>query len=413
MKDNQKELNELIQNVMEEMQKRKYGKKILTHYRSSFHLLMSISHDTGEVLLSERLIEAFLNSPVNCSEKWREKERIHRQRCIQLLLSLAETGTVDWGRQSTQGIAGELKDETFRLELERFVSYLEQEGFSSNTICGYRRLVTYFLLFCQKNGYKKLSDIRTDDVSTFIASLYKDGRYRPTTIGGSLSGLRMFLSRNDDTLRFQLEIPVHLPQETKIMEVYDDTELAAIEALLSSGMPTKRDTAICRLLLETGLRGVDVCSLKLEDIDWRKDVIYIIQSKTKKQLFLPLKASYGNAIADYLLNERPQGMSDHVFLKTTAPFGQLGTGSIYEILKKMEKLAGIQKKGRPVGSRVTRHNAASSMLRAGIPMSDISAALGHKDPNIVSVYLSTDAHSLAACMLPLPPAQKGGAHDEK
>ena len=37
------------------------------------------------------------------------------------------------------------------------------------------------------------------------------------------------------------------------------------------------------------------------------------------------------------------------------------------------------------------------MLLAGIPMSDISAALGYRDPNIVSVYLSTDARSLAAC----------------
>ena len=98
-------------------------------------------------------------------------------------------------------------------------------------------------------------------------------------------------------------------------------------------------------------------------------------------------------------------------MKTFAPFGRLGTGSIYEILKKLEELAGIKKEGRPVGSRLTRHHAASSMLRAGIPMADISAALGHRDPNIVSVYLSTDAMSLAACTLPLPAVRKGGIPD--
>ena len=125
-----------------------------------------------------------------------------------------------------------------------------------------------------------------------------------------------------------------------------------------------------------------------------------------------MRASYGNDIADYILNERPQGKSDYVFLKTFAPFGHLGTGSIYETLKKLEKLAGIKKEGRPVGSRIIRHHAASSMLRAGIPMSDISAVLGHRDPNIVSVvYLSTDAMSLAACMLPLPAVRKGGIPD--
>lgn len=176
-------------------------------------------------------------------------------------------------------------------------------------------------------------------------------------------------------------------------------------------MLTKRDTAVCRLLLETRLRGIDVCSLRLKDIDWEKDCISIIQNKTKKTLVLPLRASYGNDIADYILNERPRSGSDYVFLKTFAPFGCLGTGSVYEILKKLEELAGIQKEGRPVGSRTMRHHAASSMLRAGIPMSDISAALGHRDPNIVSVYLSTDAVSLAACTLPLPLVRKGGVSD--
>lgn len=143
-----------------------------------------------------------------------------------------------------------------------------------------------------------------------------------------------------------MEIPVHLPREVKIVEIYDDDELTALKSLLASGMLTKRDTAVCRLLLETGLRGIDVCLLKLKDIDWEKDSVSIMQSKTKKPLVLPLRASYGNAIADYILHGRPESDSDYVFLRTAAPFGQLGTGSIYGILKKLEGWTGIKKEGR-------------------------------------------------------------------
>ena len=163
--------------------------------------------------------------------------------------------------------------------------------------------------------------------------------------------------------------------------------------------------------METGLRGTDVCSLTLENIDWEKDVIYIIQEKTKRQLTLPLRATYGNAIYDYLLTERPKDGSKYVFLRSLAPYRQLKAGAIYSILKNMEALAGIQKDGRVTGSRMTRHNAASAMLRAGVSMSDISAALGHRDPNIVSAYLSTDAKSLAACTLSLPSVGEGGVPD--
>jgi len=68
----------------------------------------------------------------------------------------------------------------------------------------------------------------------------------------------------------------------------------------------------------------------------------------------------------------------------------------------MQALAGISNTGRISGSRMTRHNAASSMLRSGVPMADISAVLGHTDPNFVSVYLSTDETTMASCTLPLP-----------
>lgn len=407
------ELDGLVQKAMDQMDERRYGKKIITRYRSSFRLLISVSHDMGEDRLSERLMKAFLDKPVSCGEKWATKELAHRKRCLRLLLSLMRTGTVDWRRQDTSGISEMITNKTFRSELECFANSLEQEGASPNTVSGYKRIVAYFLLSCQKSGYGKLSDIRTNDISTFILSLYRDGRFRPSTIGSGLAGLRRFLSANAHTAQFLLEIPVHLPREVKIMETYNDEELAAIRSTLSSGVLTKRDTAVCRLLLETGLRGIDVYALRLKDIDWEKDCISILQSKTKKTLVLPLRASYGNDITDYVLNERPQSGSDYVFLKTFAPFGRLGTGSIYEILKKLEGLAGIKKEGRPVGSRTTRHHAASSMLRAGIPMPDISAALGHRDPNIVSVYLSTDARSLSACTLPLPPVRKGGVSDAR
>lgn len=383
MRDSKKKLDVLICEILGQMQERKYGRKISQHYQYSFDLLTSISDDMGEDNLSEKLIKTFLDSPVNCSEKWTGKEHTHRKRCVRLLSSLAQTGAIDWGKQKPKDISRILKTGTFRRELELFSDRLKENGLRPNTMIGYRRIVTYFLIFCQDHGYGNLSDLKPDDVSRFIELLYRDGKYRPTTIGIALSGLRMFLSGNEYTEPFSLEIPVHLPRSRNIIEVYSEKELAAI----------------CRLLLETGLRGTDVCSLTLKDIDWEKDVLSITQDKTKKQLTLPLKATYGNAIYDYLLTERPKDGSEYVFLRSLAPYRQLKAGAIYSILINMEVLSGVQKNGRVTGSRMTRHNAASG---AGVPMSDISAVLGHSDPNNVSVYLSTDAKRLAACTLRLP-----------
>lgn len=159
--------------------------------------------------------------------------------------------------------------------------------------------------------------------------------------------------------------------------------------------------------METGLRAIDACELRLKDIDWDKDIIRVIQSKTKQPLNIPLRNSYGNAIVDYILNERPDSDSEYLFLRSLAPYEKLeGAGAIRCILQLMESKAGIHKEGRMTGSRFTRHNAASTMLRAGVSMFDISAVLGHKDPNIITIYLSTDNDTLASCTLPMPRVRK-------
>ena len=176
---------------------------------------------------------------------------------------------------------------------------------------------------------------------------------------------------------------------------------------MTSGNISKRDAAICKILVETGLRSIDVCELKLTDIDWHKNTIHITQHKTGFPIIVPLRESYGNLITDYLLHERPDCISEYVFVRSLAPYERLSNATIWRILSLLDQTAGIKKHGRISGSRMTRHNAASTMLRSGVSMSDISSVLGHKDPNIVSVYLTTDSITLRTCTLPLP-AVRGG-----
>ena len=151
------------------------------------------------------------------------------------------------------------------------------------------------------------------------------------------------------------------------------------------------------------MRAIDICNLKITDIDWANDRIHVTQQKTSKSLELPLRATYGNAIADYLLYERPPSSSTRLFLSTQAPFRPLSSHAGYRtILLKAFRNAGILKRGRICGTRFTRHHAASHMLKSGVSLYDISATLGHCNPNSVDVYLATDEHMMAQCCLTVP-----------
>lgn len=114
----------------------------------------------------------------------------------------------------------------------------------------------------------------------------------------------------------------------------------------------------------TGLRAVDICGLKLSDIDWTHDCIKIIQAKTKRPINIPLSESIGNALIEYLLNERPRSDSDYVFLKSQAPFSPfISHSGIRNVLFNVVNDADIESKGRCYGTRISRHSTASRMLK--------------------------------------------------
>lgn len=311
---------------------------------------------------------------------------------------------MDTSRKKGKSASDRIQAESFKNELNRFLILLKEEQIQPNTVCTYKRIVSYLLIYCEEKSYRFVNEMVSGDIRGFLLYLYEHGCFKPTTITSALSGLKRFLSFYPDIKHLIMELPTRLPRERKIIEIYNSPETNAISEILSDGSLTKRNKAICLLLLETGLRAVDVSNIKLSDIDWMKDIIYIKQQKTGIALNIPLRNSYGNAIVDYILNERPRCDSEHLFVRELAPFTRLsGEGSsIREILIKMEALVGIYRDNRASGSRTTRHNAASVMLRSGVPMPDISAVLGHTDPNTVSVYLSTDEAAMAACTLPLP-----------
>ena len=54
------------------------------------------------------------------------------------------------------------------------------------------------------------------------------------------------------------------------------------------------------------------------------------------------------------------------------------------------------------GTRFLRHNAASRLLRAAVPLPTISAVLGHASQESTSVYMSVDRERLLDCVLPVP-----------
>lgn len=163
-----------------------------------------------------------------------------------------------------------------------------------------------------------------------------------------------------------------------------------------------RDYAILMLLASYGLRATEIVRLRLEDIDWRRDVLRVHHSKTGVYSELPLLREPGEAVLRYLQKARPPSTHREVFLRIQAPHRAFKDGSILNCVTSARlRAAGITPEGRK-GPHAFRHARAVSLLRSGTPLKIIGDILGHTSAAATAEYLKLAAEDLRAIGLELP-----------
>lgn len=288
--------------------------------------------------------------------------------------------------------------------VETYGQYRRNRGYSVNTIRGERYEVRQFLTHMQEIGYSDLSQIQRQDVAAYILSISSK---RTSGMSDCLTRLRAFFRYLIEMgviseamlATLQLKTAIHKKVHTGFTNEEANRIIQAVDRTTPVG---KRDYAMLLLARHTGLRAIDVTNLKLRDIDWHKNEVGIVQHKTQRPLVLPLENIVGNAIADYILNARPQGDSNYVFLRSRAPYESLGHGNGTTIVRKYAKKANVPLP--PNGQRgfhSFRRSIGVRMLSADVPLATISEVLGHSTSDSTKPYLSLATDALRMCAMPL------------
>lgn len=187
-------------------------------------------------------------------------------------------------------------------------------------------------------------------------------------------------------------LPRYLPPED-VERVVDSCDLSS---------PTgKRDRAILLLLARLGLRAGDIVQLRLQDIDWRAAWIHV-SGKNRQHTRLPLTQEVGEAILAYVQEARPQADTDALFLRSRAPFRGLASHAAVSVrVASAMRRAAIDQPGRGA-AHLLRHSVASSMLRQGASLQEVSALLRHRSIDTTQIYAKIDVTALQQIAQPWP-----------
>jgi site-specific recombinase XerD len=184
-----------------------------------------------------------------------------------------------------------------------------------------------------------------------------------------------------------------LPRHLEAGEV--DRLLASCDGDTRTG---RRDYAILMLLARLGLRSGEVCSLSLDNVDWRAGEL-VVSGKGNRAERLPLPADVGQAVATYLRLGRPataEGRS--VFVRVRAPHRALSSVGISQVVAIAAQRSGL---GR-LHAHALRHTLATQMVRAGVPIPDVGQVLRHRRLLTTAIYAKVDREGLRLLARPWP-----------
>jgi integrase len=335
-------------------------------------------HESGEISLIYALIQR--KAAVMLADQMRGKE-------------------LAWGRRNYKH--KRLRD-SYENTLQAFGLYLKQ-SLSRGSIQLVVQVVRQFLVHLENVEAGDLNRLTLDEVRRFIIGA--SPRYKSSMVN-LVWPIKRFLSYLDNVGLARIEaqkVFVHsIPRRTKALPCFTTAEAKAILGAVDTSTPLgKRDYAILKIAVGTGLRGEDIFGLRLPDIDWKKNEIRVVQSKTGKSIMLPLMPDVGNAIADYILNARPQAENAHVFLRHRKPHTWLGespAGS--QIIKRYQGSAGIlHEAGDGKTFHAFRRTVGTRLIKAGVPLSSAAQILGHKRIESTKRYISLNNDTLRECCM--------------
>ena len=156
-----------------------------------------------------------------------------------------------------------------------------------------------------------LADMTIGDVDEFLAARIAEGTLRRTSARAAAGCLRSFFRFAEARSWCRAGIagcimpPLAYP-DRPIPKGFDRDEVERLLATTEGSAPADvRDRAVLTILATCGLRAGEVGALRVEDVDWERDLLRVFRPKTGRTDTFPLTPAVGNALMDYLLKVRP------------------------------------------------------------------------------------------------------------
>jgi integrase/recombinase XerD len=281
--------------------------------------------------------------------------------------------------------------------VHEFICHLQDDQLRPTTIRAYRALLERLHQWCVRNGITSAGALRTRDMLRYLSELRKAG-ISPNQHAMAVTRLRKyfgFLERERRILASPMpDIPTRRGTGPSYPAVGRRQLDSAFSLLRGDTAFEIRARAILELAYSSALRPREIYSLRLGDIDFRRGLLAIRESKGNKDRVVPVGGTALAWIERYLKEVRPryarEDSEDFMFLSHRTGRA-LGVKGVWWALREAFRRRGLAAI-KPYSLRVS---AATDLLIAGMNLFAISRLLGHAKLQTTQSYLRVETVELA------------------
>ena len=261
--------------------------------------------------------------------------------------------------------------------VEMYRNDLRLKNYSDNTIKNYS---------CQVEVFLKHFDTQFTEPSKINEQSIKNWLLQFKTRNAmchAISALKLFYTKTiKQPLKFKyIEYP---RSEKKLPQIIEKEYLLEKIAKIQN----KKHKAIISLAYSTGMRVSEVCNLLISDIDSKRMIITIRQSKGRKDRIVALSEKILEILREYFKEYKPK---EYLFN------GQFELKYSHRSCNQIVK----QYLGKEYHFHQIRHSNATALLEAGTDLRIIQKHLGHSSSKTTEIYTHVSTSTLQRMALPI------------
>lgn len=271
---------------------------------------------------------------------------------------------------------------TFYELISEYTEYLFVErGLSPNTEQAYRRDLTFFIDFLEKNSVYSFEKLSRSIINAYIREMKQAG-FSSTTVTRKIASVRGWfrwmtaneLIEHDPTLSIeQPKLDRRLPKVLSLSEM---------EKILSQPA-SARDKAVIELLYAAGLRVSELVNLDIINVNIAGGYVRCF-GKGSKERIVPIGEEAGLKIKNYLkerefLLRKVRKTTEILFI--TEKGERISRQEVYLLVKNLGKIV-----NKHITPHTIRHSFATHLLENGADLRIVQELLGHCDVSTTQLY---------------------------